>query len=637
MKKQLLLAIALMTVAGVGAQNRQYQLPQSKVLVPKSNAGYLKALPVERSKGDVFEIPFVDPGTRSTVAANKVALTESLIGYTQYDLQTNSAILNRFIKHDDGTMSAAWTFLCTGCASGTDRGTGYNYFDGSSWGPIPAVRIEPTIRSGFPSIAVTTSGKEMSITHTGGGMLITGRPAKGTGAWTEYPNLLGSTTSDTWCKAIAGGANGESIHTIWNANTAANGQVYSIYYSRSDDGGMTWPVLRTVIPNLDSSHYLGWGGDAYAMDSKGDEIAIVTGDFTNDQILLKSMDNGATWSTTVVSAFPIPFYDDATMQLPDIDGDGVSDDIEAPSGDAHVLIDNNGLCHVWFTTVLITDTSAADLLGYYPNASDGLFYWNENFGTNPPVIIAGIEDLNGDGVISIPTGGANNGNGMGVYRGGATQMPTAGVDASNYLYVSYQTYDELSDTTIYPGVGHKHVYVIKSVDGGTTWSIPYDVVPGAPADGLLQDGVFACMAKKVDANVHLIYQRDYAPGHSLSSNTTEAGWNADPSDIVYASIPVTDLILGVNDNIKSNDFTVGQNIPNPATETTSINFTLDKSADVDFTVTDVVGKVVYSEVRGTVNPGTYTINLNTANMNSGVYFYTVKVGDSSVTKKMIVN
>ncbi len=639
MKKQLLLALALMTAAGSYAQNRQYQLPQSKTLVPRSNASNLKAVPVDRAKGDAFEVPFANPATKNTVQANKVsAPTETLIGYTQYDLQTNSAILNRFIKHSDGTMSAAWTMLCTGCPTGTDRGTGYNYFDGSAWGPIPATKIEPSNRTGFPSIAVTASGKEMSIAHSSslGGMLLTWRPTKGTGAWTEFPNALGNVASDTWSKAIAGGASGESIHAIWNANAAANGQNFSIYYSRSDDGGATWPVLRTIIPNLDSSHYLGWGGDAYALDSKGDQIALVTGDFTNDQILLKSNDNGATWTTTVIWPFPIPFYDDATMALPDIDGDGVSDDIEAPSGDAHVMIDNNGICHVWYTTVLITDTSAADLLGYYPNGSDGLYYWNENFGTNPPVMIAAAEDLNGDGVLSIPTGGANNGNGMGVYRGGITQMPTSGMDAAGNIYVSYQTYIETGDSTIYPGVGHKHIFVIKSSDGGTTWSIPYDVVPGPPADGLLQEGVFACMAKNVDANVHLIYQRDYAPGHSLSSNTTEAGWNADPSDIVYASVPVTDLVTGINDNVQANDFNVSQNNPNPATDITSINFTLNKTAEVDFVVTDVVGKVVYSEVRGTINPGSYTINLNTTSLNSGVYFYTVKVDGNSVTKKMIV-
>jgi len=655
MKKTLLLSF-IAVACGMNSYSQNAGIPQSLKPIPLSNKGIAKALPAERAKGAGIELPVNNnpshrvlsqhQNTVNTVNKTAGVPYEEKIGDTQYDLQTNEAILNRFIVHSDGTMSAAWTYTPFGDApTGPTRGTGYNYYDGSAWGAYPTTRIEPTQRTGFTNIVVTSSGKEMAIAHssTVPGMLLTARPTKGTGAWTEYPAALGMFTNDTWAKAISGGATGESVHAIWQGSGVSgvpiNGQDGPMFYSRSDDGGATWPVLRTIIPSTDATHYLGFGGDNYSIDTKGDEVAIVLGDWTTDLMLLKSMDNGNNWTTTIITSFPIPLYDDATMMFPDNDGDGLGDDIENNSGDAHVMIDNNGQCHVWFSKVLIHDADVASALTYTPNGNDGLYYWNEGFGANPPALIALSYDYNGNGMIDIPV--PADVNGMGNYRGGITQMPTSGIDAAGNLYISYQSFDERTDTTFYPGVGHKHVYVMKSNDNGVSWSCPYDV-DAAASDSLIQEGVFACMAKNVDGNIHLIYQRDYAPGHALSANTVEAGWNTDPSDIVYVSIPVGDvggvcpLLSGINDNLSVNDFSVAQNVPNPATGITSIGFSVAKTDKVTFTVTDVVGKVIYTEDRGMVSPGTYSFNFNTNQINKGLYFYTVKAGDNTITKKMIV-
>ncbi len=66
-----------------------------------------------------------------------------VIGHTWYDFQTNSSVDNRMCMFDDGTMAAVWTFGAEGEAPGfTGRGTGYVYYDGSSWGDAPTARIE---------------------------------------------------------------------------------------------------------------------------------------------------------------------------------------------------------------------------------------------------------------------------------------------------------------------------------------------------------------------------------------------------------------------------------------------------------------------------------------------------------------
>jgi len=90
------------------------------------------------------------------------------IGSTWYDLQSNKSVSNRIIKCADGSISAIWT---RGFNSGTDyndRGTGYNYFDGTSWLPLPTDRIED-IKTGFPSLTLA-NGKEIVISHNSLGL-----------------------------------------------------------------------------------------------------------------------------------------------------------------------------------------------------------------------------------------------------------------------------------------------------------------------------------------------------------------------------------------------------------------------------------------------------------------------------------
>jgi hypothetical protein len=211
---------------------------------------------------------------------------------------------------------------------------------------------------------------------------------------------------------------------------------------------------------------------------------------------MRSNDNGVTWTSTVIQPFFQSLYNDSIDSFPDLNGDGHSDLIEGCSGDAHVMIDNLGKVHVWWSNVLMTDTSAADLLGYFPNAIDGLLYWNDGFasGQAPDTIAFALDGINGNGVLDIPQSGTGIGNGMGNYRGSITQMPSSGVDFNNTIYVAYQTFCEDCDTTAF-NEGHKHIYVIGSADQGLTWSYPIDI--DQTPDLLNVEDVFVVLLKKL--------------------------------------------------------------------------------------------------------------------------------------------
>jgi flagellar hook assembly protein FlgD len=105
----------------------------------------------------------------------------------------------------------------------------------------------------------------------------------------------------------------------------------------------------------------------------------------------------------------------------------------------------------------------------------------------------------------------------------------------------------------------------------------------------------------------------------------------------YSAIPKEDMLTGIkHDNNMISDESVSQNYPNPFNGVTTIKVNLTKGANLSLTVSNILGQEVMNIQRGSVSAGTHYFELDGTNLNNGVYFYTVKADDSSVTKKMVV-
>ncbi len=93
--------------------------------------------------------------------------------------------------------------------------------------------------------------------------------------------------------------------------------------------------------------------------------------------------------------------------------------------------------------------------------------------------------------------------------------------------------------------------------------------------------------------------------------------------------------VGVNELV-DNKFAVRQNRPNPFGKTTDINYTVGKAADVEFKVINMLGAVVYKKTFE-AEKGDNTIKLSSASLSSGVYMYSLKNGEKTITHRMVVN
>ncbi len=641
MKRSLLLLLVILISLSGYSQNSK--LIKDSKGIPTSIKS--KALKVSYALTTIeHNIPYrsskqIDLPSLDTKMHKVESFTEATIGNTRYDFQSNRSTAKRISNNGDGTLSAVWNFTPDGGSNGTDRGTGYNYFDGTSWDSFPTSRIEP-VRTGSTNIDFTPQAGEFVIAHTSAAaMLQTSRATKGTGPWDTTtvgnPTILApDPQADVWSRFALGGPSGNSVHVIVNSqgtgSTPVLGQNGPLTYSRSLDGGLTWIDDHIQIPGTDSTFMYGVGAEEYHIDARGNVVAIVTGGFTNDVVLFKSLDDGATWTRTVILPFPLgQSYDPTTMNT-DTTGDGIGEKIESNSGDVTVTIDNNNICHVAFGQMFTSEDSGAVNESFYPTDNNGLYYWHE--GMSAPVIIASAEDFNGNGMIDIPTNTADTTDpGLGVYNVGLIGQPSIGIDASNNVYIAYCALDERADTTVWQEA-HKHIFLIASFNGGATWSNSYSL--NRNPDGYYIEAVWPSVATLVDNCVHLVYQRDSVPGHSI----TGSPWNPNllaPSDIVYVCVPTSDLV-GINEhNVITNEW-VSVNYPNPVKDFTTINTTLAKTSNITVEITNVLGQSKYILNKTGLAAGNHNIPLDVSLLDAGIYFYTVSDGERSVSRKMVV-
>lgn len=83
-------------------------------------------------------------------------------------------------------------------------------------------------------------------------------------------------------------------------------------------------------------------------------------------------------------------------------------------------------------------------------------------------------------------------------------------------------------------------------------------------------------------------------------------------------------------------FELYQNYPNPFNPVTQIKFDLTKSAKVRLSVYNISGQLVSELTEGTMNAGKHSVEFDGKNLNSGVYYYILKVDESMQSKKMLM-
>jgi uncharacterized lipoprotein YddW (UPF0748 family) len=117
---------------------------------------------------------------------------------------------------------------------------------------------------------------------------------------------------------------------------------------------------------------------------------------------------------------------------------------------------------------------------------------------------------------------------------------------------------------------------------------------------------------------------------------------------------ITALDKGNNESTPSNEITIvlrefteiahlfsssvllSQNYPNPAYENAFIAYQLNDSAQVSLKIHNLAGEEMKSVIEEKQDPGQYIVTVATADLPEGIYTYTLKAGNVSETKGMVV-
>lgn len=567
---------------------------------------------------------------------------EDTIGESIYDLQTNASSQNRIFVYDDGAIGATWTRGVEESAF-EDRGTGYNYFDGSVWQFWPEERIE-SMRTGWPSYAPYGEGGEIVVAHISGadtmGLLFNKRNIKGSGEWVEslFTGPAGHETL-LWTRMVTGGTDHANIYLIaLTAPVANGGNPYqglngALLYSRSTDGGETWDIQNQILPGMDSTEYTGFTTEAYAFaEPKENIIAFVTGSHQHDLFLMKSTDNGETFEKTIIWDNP---YDLMTPTFQ-------TEQFFSVDCSVAVALDNNGLAHVVFGIVKAW-YDLADESWMFDKFTDGVGYWNETmeaFSSNPNALdpscgpeselvqnvslIGWSQDINGNGTWDIigewPSYPCN------IFALGVSSMVQIIADNQNRLFLIYSS---VTETYNNGSQDYRRLWLRSSLDGGQTWGQFYHYFSDSPIQQFIEY-VFPSCASFSDDKIYLIYQGDIEPGIHCQGSM---GWSQ--NFFQFAAIPKEEIV-GINPKEGITTLEVSQNFPNPFSESSIIQVNLLEPTELTVDILNLMGQKVAESQKIKGKSGMNTIRIEREDLSPGVYFFNVKTDQLSVRHKMII-
>lgn len=130
---------------------------------------------------------------------------------------------------------------------------------------------------------------------------------------------------------------------------------------------------------------------------------------------------------------------------------------------------------------------------------------------------------------------------------------------------------------------------------------------------------------------------DFIEGPTVGLSTIDYTiFNVDvPSDKVTFTLKYNaSEAVGLKENLKS--FSGFEIFPNPAKETTSIHLNSNKALNANMVLVNALGETILKKELS-LTEGKNKIDLNIENLNSGIYFVSIKTGETSISKKLIID
>ncbi|PHR36877.1 MAG: hypothetical protein COA38_00665 [Fluviicola sp.] len=443
------------------------------------------------------------------------------------------------------------------------------------------------------------------------------------------------------------------------------------YVEVSNDGGTTWTTYTvtdgsegggTVFSGVGSIDISASAGNQANVSIRFHYVGAWGWHWAVDDILIKTTEpfdlraDGNAWGVVGSWGPRLPYYSTPSAQIQAIGFCGINTNIGLNDiADATYTVDIASASYSSTGTVVsvagATDTicAAADFtpagVGSYTAVASMSTAANTDTGTGnndfDDVTLSVTDYLyaRDNAAVTVEGGTFNSGNGFetgNIYDIFAAAdlttiqvgiAATAVADAS--IYAKLYTIDATTGDFILED--QSLAYTLLATDLGTFINLPlsggaysltagesYLITIGTDGDGGLTNDLVVMTSGSSEPQTTFYY------------NATDLTWyySTSTSAVQMNFAPAT-----INEN--SNVFGMGV-YPNPTNADANVSFSLNNAADVNITVTDLSGKVVYSNALGNVAAGTTEVALNTAALSNGIYMINVAADNAVSTEKLVI-
>lgn len=605
---------------------------------------------------------YVPQVAKSVVVNRDSELEEAGTMWTYYDLQSNQYVANRMYQLPNGSVAVAATMSHEDNQTASDRGTGYNFFDGNDWLDEPDERVEP-FKTGWPSIAQWKDGGEILLAHGNNHMQCFVRETAGEGEWIykgalpDYPEGYAYTSEyPTWPRVVTCGDNHDiivAVAVLQHSISSDETDLQSVMW-RSEDAE-NWTISYGPLEDVGWNHNQ-FSADDYCMAAYGHTVALLySGCLTNSTWLFKSTDDGLTWESTRVWENP---YEG--REFDEEPAWGMEDTLYMPMNGT-VVVDPKGVVHVALNTFEMEHTLENEP-GYYSyfygRGVDGILYWNDTEEApiqskdgNPHHAARLWWPVPGEpGYTHMEYDSVRWAGYLPLFEGydwdsdkyyfsnteytskfyGASGHPALSCDPNGNLALAFSTPDvsrEDTDISKY----YRSIFVsYRNVDEGYWRPVEsYLTDPELNIEHMVTEGVFTNAVSNTinPGEFWFSYQDDMSIGFYWGSNASQE--EATENVIQVVKIIADPAFVSVPENYDAQE-AVYNIYPNPASEYVVISSAMESDATITFH--NLVGQVV-KQFNKHLGLGENTISID---LKSGVYFCTVNANGFNKTVKVVV-
>ncbi len=191
-------------------------------------------------------------------------------------------------------------------------------------------------------------------------------------------------------------------------------------------------------------------------------------------------------------------------------------------------------------------------------------------------------------------------------------------------------------------------HVLRTTDYGQTWvgldstlngfaDVPTKIIAVDSTTGYIYAGTYAGVYRSTDNGA---YWAQFGTG--LPNSVVDGLAIQYSSDVLRVGTHgrgawQVNLVTGIaSQATPPSEFALNQNYPNPFNPSTVISYKLSALSHVTLKVYDVLGREVKTLVNERQNEGTHLAVFDAKGLPSGVYFYRIEFGGTSITRKMVL-